>query len=435
MRNITRTFIVYGVFGLALFLQLAMVQVMGVQLSGSLLIPAIVLNGILLLVAVMMDPFGLLCVLLAWIPFRELVKFEIGIITFNPYTMGILVLGVYTLYLAAVGKKRLITSQVDWIILGLSVSYLVSTLHSETLVLSGFLAFHAIFIPVVSYFVFKFMVRTEQQFRQVVFFLVFGIVAFAVFALLQFNPSRRLLVASVPPISAAAMFTTTLIFIAGLSWWRKMPGFFALLASFAGLLSTYARGYLVLLLIIPFVIKYISKGKALRLMVVFLVVSLFGTLLVSYNQELFRPAAYDRTKERTFSRLTNINMWKGSIYGRAYVWADGFSEFLKRPLIGRGMYRPEEHNVRHNFHVEWLEYGGIIVYVLYCMVFITHFRRMRLLGRSDRYIRLSLTGIFLLLANGLTNSFTIGVSTYLGFILMGMNEARRSILLARETGA
>ena len=427
-----KTLFVYGSLSIILLVQFALISVMGLSPESDIGVALFIINGLLVLVAAMLDPQGLLCMLLAWIPFRHLLHFEVGIITFNPYTIGIILLAFMVILLSLIGRIKFPVGRLDVLIFLLSIAYLISTMFSETLQLSGFLAFHAIFIPVMSYIAIKGMVQTEAQYRKVMIFFVSGIVIYAIYCILQFDFGRRSVILAVPIISAAAMFVTASVIMLGLGWTRQLTGKLSVGAIMLAFLGTLSRGYLILLVVAPYFWQLIRRGKAKGLMIFLLVGSLIGTVFLAYNAEIFRPAGnYKKTEEQTIARITNINFWKLSIYGRAYVYKEGLEEFTQNPLFGKGMYRPIEHNVRHNFHVEWLEYGGIVVYVLYCLLFISHFAAMARYAREDRYVAVNLLIIFLILANGLTNSFTVGVATYYGFIFIALNEGRRMILRDR----
>jgi O-antigen ligase len=116
------------------------------------------------------------------------------------------------------------------------------------------------------------------------------------------------------------------------------------------------------------------------------------------------------------------------LYGRARLFAVGLEEFTKAPIFGNGLHRDVasfkgREVIWHNFHVEWLEYGGLIGYTLYVGLLVLHFRGVSRAARFHRALAVNLTVVFTILVNGLTNSFTAGISPVLGFLFMGLNRA------------
>lgn len=419
----SRILAVYGSFGLLLAAQIFVVDLLGMDVSG---IGAVIfgsLSAILLVLAFVVEPVGLLMLLIAWIPFQRLVEFELGIVTLNLYTAGMIGLLSVGLLIFEYRSQILRFSSTDWWIIALCASYSISTFTSDSLIVGGYLAFHALFIPVITYMVVKSYLAHEGLPARAAAFLIAGIILFAIYALSQFTMSQRIVVANVAPISAAALFVCGIVLLLGGSARKKWYFVVFALVLLGGLFSTFSRGYLVLILLTPFIFRYIRRGKSYKLMVFMLVGSFLLTIMLAYQPGLVGSAQIDRSEERTLARLTELDYWKYSLYGRGYTYRAGLESFPEHPFFGTGMYRSEDQNIRHNFHVEWLEYGGAVGFILYWGMFISHFKRMRLLATKEPLVAASMTMILTILLNGLTNSFTIGVSTYIAFLLMGLNEA------------
>ncbi|MGA7799798.1 MAG: hypothetical protein WCC36_03225, partial [Gammaproteobacteria bacterium] len=107
-------------------------------------------------------------------------------------------------------------------------------------------------------------------------------------------------------------------------------------------------------------------------------------------------------------------------------------DFANHPIFGTGIFRGDKAIVRHNFHVEWLEYAGLSGYILWIVLFLYHYRRFGELARKDRYVAANLLVILLILADGVTNPFTVGVMPVFAFLAMGLNEARRRLYVGAE---
>jgi len=218
------------------------------------------------------------------------------------------------------------------------------------------------------------------------------------------------------------------ILLVGLGLWRKPLGLIAGVCLVVGLATTFSRGYLLLLTAAPFVYAVVRRGHAGKLIVVMMAVSLLATIALVQSIDYFYVGNMDQTKEQSADRVTDLDYWRSSLYGRAQYYSLGLEEFKKSPVIGNGFHYgvttlSGRSVVWHNFHVEWLEYGGLLAYVLYAMLFVSHFFGM---GRPARHlpeVASNLTAIFVILVNGLMNSFTAGISPVLGFLFLGMNGA------------
>ncbi len=430
IRRSPNTFLIYGISGAVIALWWGGLYALGVagESNGRLMLGAVA--ALVLAMAMLRDPFGMLCLVVFSLPFSlGVLQVEIGVITLNPYTLGIMGAALLGGAGIASGIVRYRSAPEDLVVLLLAATFLVSTLLARDIIDAGFLAFHGIFIPVVTYFALKTLVRTPDQYRKVLVAFVAGATAFALYGLVKFaQDPERLYILNLPPISAAAVMTAALIVVAYSDWWRKPVGFFTALVLFAGLITTFSRGYLVLLLLTPAFFKLMRRGYAAKLMVAMLAASLLATLVFVTSYELFYAPVLDRAQEQSAERITDLQFWMSSLYGRARYYAIGLREFAKSPIFGNGFHRgfnsPEGRAVVwHNFHVEWLEYGGLFAYLLYVSLLILHFRGVSRAARSQRALAVNLTIVFTILLNGLMNSFTAGISPILGFLFMGLNRA------------
>ena len=124
----------------------------------------------------------------------------------------------------------------------------------------------------------------------------------------------------------------------------------------------------------------------------------------------------------------DINLWKEALYWRAFSYHEGIANFSSAPVFGVGLYKGEVYVTRHNFHVEWLEYGGIVGYLLYTGSFLLHFLSFSAYATFDRFIAINLLILLVILSNSFTNGFMHGIMPYIAFVIIGFNEARRKMI-------
>ena len=404
--------------------------------------PALAIVGVLaLLLAIALDLPGLLGILVMVMPFSlGIMQFELGIVTFNPYTLGIICLFILSAGKLISGRSRLRLTSQDALVAALSASFLASTVFAPDTIKAGFLAFHAIFIPIITYFAVKANIQSDDDYRKVEFFFLGGITMLALFALWVFfveSTQARLQIFGQSSISLAALFSVALILIIYGRLWRHWLGKLVVVVLALALFTTFARGFIVLILISPLFYALIRRGRGTALLTTMLVLSLIGTLLLAATPDFLNAdvTQSEQKSEQTIIRLTNPNLWINALRGRGALYNEGLSRFLESPLLGNGFSEPFDNRlgvrtpvVWHNFHVEWLEYGGLFGYLIYVALLLIHFSRYRQIARIDYATAVNLLIIFLLLTNGLTNSFTAGITPYLGFLFIALNDSRRSVL-------
>lgn len=390
------------------------------------------LGLILLILALFFDTFGLFCLVLAWLPFsRGILQFEIGIVTVNPYMLGMMGLALIVLGKILRGWRYGFNG-VDKVIVLICLTFLVSTLLSDSLLGSGYLAVHSIFVPFVSYFVVRGMVTTEKQYHQAQVFFLGGLTVFGAFSVYQFLATHeRVSILEMPFIDVGTFAIAAAVLLIFSRWWRSPSGIMATLIALVTLIASLSRMYLASFLLGKWLFGLISRGKSKLLVILMLAIFFLGTLLLSFNPEVFRPAKFDKAAEYSTERITSIDFWKWSIYGRALAYRDGLNAFFEHPLFGVGLrpgnvglYQGQGMVTRHNFIVEWLEYGGIVGMMLYSALLIFHFKSMEKLATSDRFIAANLLIIFIIMCNSITNGFMHGMMPYVAILLMGFNEAR-----------
>lgn len=430
-----KTLLIYGVYAVFAALLVGMGLEMGVnQREFAIYILPILL--ILALLPMAVDVVGSLCLVIAWLPFsRGVAQFELGVITLNPYIVGMTVFAIIIVVQSIFKKNSYSVSKTDFYIFLITVIYFISTVFSDDVIESGYLAFHAIFVPVVTYVACKGFIRTKGDSEKATNFLIVSIAVFSCMAVAQFAVTdQRVAMLGMPFIGVSTLCTIGLLLLMGVKRWKSPMWAAIAVVILLGLIVTFSRMYLVILLFAPWIYSWIKKGKSSRLISSIFLVTLIGTVVISINPEPFKPDRFDRSLERSFERITSLDFWKGSIYGRAYSYHAGLERFVESPLIGHGLKKGKNNITTHNFHVEWLEYSGLLGYILWVLLFYNHFRMMEGVAREDNYIAANLLGVVVILINSVTNGFMHGVMPTVAFMLIGFNEARFRILKISSRG-
>lgn len=374
----------------------------------------------------------MLCAVLAWLPFSVgAATFEVGFVTLTVFITGILFLVPMAIYRKFFGPYPFGLRPIDLQIILLCTSYLTSTLFARNPLGASYLAVHAILVPVASYYVIKALVETEEEYRQTITALTIGFSAFSMVALVAFIDSgmtMRVRVLSRDAIAVSTMSMAALVILFLFTTASRLIRGLGVLANLGGLVASMARSYLVLLFLAPGIWRIIRAGRGLLLIVIFLGVSLGGTIFLSSNSELMKAKGWNPGQENGLERLTNIEYWKEGLHSRLLTFRESLRHFEAAPIFGTGL-RPADElgSTVHNFHLEWLEYGGVVGYLLCAGILLSHFMSCQKIAVTDSWCAGNLAMMTLLFANGLTNGMMHGLMPYLFFILLGLNEARLNL--------
>jgi len=391
------------------------------------------------LFALVFDPQGLLYVLMAIFPLTDfpLFRFEIGVITFSPFSAGIMCLGVYGLFLVAMGKARLKLEGCDVAILLLCLHYLASTLLSNDIMRSGFLAFHALFIPVMIYLALRIHARTSEELDNCLLFLCIGATLFSVFGVIQaLSGIQRSQLLNIHPITQAALTYIPIVYLGFTGRARHPLVLLATAICAVSFMASLSRVFIACLLVSPLFYWLIRKGFARHLMLGLIAISLFLTLHFSFKipgktiQEIREYGnILDVHKElakfeKGPGRLVNFQHWAASMEMRFLAYRIGLEEFLDHPIMGTGLKPGDVMITQHNFHVEWLEYGGVIGYVLYASIFMCFFWQAGGAAMHDNATAIFALVIFVDLFNCLFNGIMHGFLPYIVFMILAFTRIR-----------
>ena len=385
---------------------------------------AIIVPG--MLVGLFSDVRGFACLALVWLPFsRGFLKYEVGVVTLDGYVVAMAVLALASLLAILTGRAKFRIGGTDLLIMFICSVYLCSTLLSTDVLESGYLAFHAIFVPVLSYFCVKTLANKEADYQRMVTAFIFGVTVFSLFVVYDFLlTDKRVETFQLPPISIGTLIISALFLLAGATWvkrgWKVIFGGILLL----GLFMTLTRVFLLLAVAGPLFYWAIRRGLGVLLMSTMFAVTFAGTIVLAYSGDTFRPpSSYNASKGNvTEGRLTNKNAWKEALYSRSEDDLEGLQLFRANPVVGTGLHRGM-FVTRHNIHVAWLQYGGVLGYVAYLWLFLGHYIRSRKNARAHPEMAAGLLVIFTILTNGVTNGFMHGFMPIVTFIVLGLNEA------------
>lgn len=364
--------------------------------------------------------------------------FEIGPVTFTLDMLGVLLGLPVILVYAFIKQNRVRFGILEFIILLVCFSYGASALLSERPIESGYLALHGIILPALSFFFIANGINTPNEYDVAFKLMITGIVAFSAFVTISFflaGMTKRVDVFSRDSIAAATFALVPILFCLYGGVLKSKLWILPFLVCVTAFFAALSRGYLVFFSISPILYYAIRRGKAFTIIFLFIVSTLAGTLLLAYNPGYVEPSGrYEPRYENTLARVTEIDYWKSSLYGRLRAFRKSLNSFEDSPILGVGLKRQRTWGAStiHNFHIEWLSYGGIVGYILFFLIFVAHFYKAGPFAKYDRFCAINLMTILIILGNALMNGFLHGVMPYMTFIIFGFNEARVHFLHANN---
>jgi hypothetical protein len=274
------------------------------------------------------------------------------------------------------------------------------------------------------------MIHTERQFRGALFALQIGLFLFSIATVLMFvQQGQRPFVFNIPPIGVATLCCMAIMqLMFGYVHWNALR-IITLLAACLAIVVTFSRVYL-LLTCLSFVVVRLTRSRwVVHMWLSTLGITLILTIMVTV---MINPRVLPtkvNVNVNTWERITDPDSYTRALSGRVYNYRAALKSFLKNPIFGTGIQTVEGTMITpHNFHVEWLAYGGMIGYAVYASVFLFHVVGIRREVRTDRWIVANLATVFIVLMNSLTNGFMHGIMPCIAFVLIGLNEARLNMV-------
>lgn len=382
---------------------------------------------------------GLFYASLVWLSFDRLYEVEIGVVSFTGFYLAIIVLSVLASIQVAIGRSRFRWTPVDSAIAAVGVLYLPSTLLSDDYMTAGFLAFRGIFIPVLTYFVAKALLQTDAQIRRAIFAYSAGLAVLSAVAVVQLvSTGERPIPLGQDPVSVASLAGLPLMIglFSGQQLANRRWRVLLVAAGGLGVMVSLTRAYWIFAVLSPFVFRLFRKRKAFQLTLGMFVVSLLATLVVTLSwSSYFGDARVNFHETRGIERILNWEHWRVSMDQRIqYMYKPSLESFLESPLLGNGLVVQEGvKTTTHNFHLEWLESGGMLGYLAFVSIYLLSFFGLsKDEAAHDRLLIAIGLATFALLLSGLTNGVMHSVIPICLMLNLGMASARSS---TRTSGA
>lgn len=364
-----------------------------------------------------------------WLPLDKVWVMDVGFMTITGYYILISALTIIQLAALLLGRARFKLDGVDLALAAVCVIYLCSTLLADDTRVAGLLAFNAIFIPTLTYFTAKSLLTDETALLRGIFSGAAGLAVLAIVGIGDFVATG----ARPTPLQQDGISMSTLavlplmvgLYAAKHIRMRSMRfGLVGLGVLTMGL--SLARVYWIFTALSPIVVRLFRKGSALYVAVVVLAASLVLTLLVTIGKVAIEPTAVKGRDDQGIERVLNLENWKAAIYNRVVsMYQPSLDTFMDKPFLGQGLFvHKYQATTTHNFHLEWLESGGVLGYLMFTALYVCHFARIARRAREDALLRAVGVGSLAILVNGLTNGIMHSVMPTCLMLCLGMASAR-----------
>ncbi|MCF8069450.1 MAG: hypothetical protein K9L30_12775 [Desulfobacterales bacterium] len=364
---------------------------------------------------------------------RLLPVFDVGGVTINLFVVYLFFVASVTIVRKVFLREQFGFGIVDLAISVMAFSFLFCMIFSDNIIHAGRISVHAIFVPSLIYATLKQIIRTDYVYFAVLKSVMWGYYFLSLSSIFNFlSTFSRPRPLGIHPIGAATLLFTGFA-IAGLIFQQEtIKRKISKILFFFGIVSLLARAYIVLLLVYQKLLELMKRGFAFWTIFFFMTISLLGTITIAYMPSVVAPEEDIRNDDEVgvFERLTNDDYWEYALMGRAFSYKEGLINFYKNKVWGIGIYRSERGMsvTRHNFHIEWLEYSGIVGYLSYLGVFLTYFWTIRNKAKSDSHIAVYSAAVLCILANSLTQGIMHGLMPHAVFMLMGLSASRIRII-------
>ena len=393
-----------------------------------LILPNVILLSILLII----NDVRLIGLLFVAYPFQfELPQATISIVTFNIYTIGIILLAVVAAARSILrgAREPYNADTLDVIILVLCVQFFFTTITAPDVKDAGYLAFHALFIPVLSYVVLKTRIRTYEAYNELMVVFIGALAVFSALCLKEFAHTHVRIWSPLEfPIAAATvLYWGVVILLYENVTQSKAIRWLLLLLFFSALAVTYARAYLLVAAVSPYLYRTIRRRKGRQVIGLLMVTGCALTLAATTVDSVLssKQDTQLRRQANSAARVLDSENYIESIARRGDLWHYGMEDFWRSPLIGTGYHSAVSGGriAYHNNYIEWLAYGGVLGFLLQVYIYTRQYRRFDRRSRGGKLIAANLTALTGVLANAFANGLTHGIMPTVAFMLLGLNEA------------
>jgi len=438
MRFINKTILLYF---LLIIVAIADLIVANFISGNQLLLPFLVINFLFFLTVAFYDANLCLNILIFVLPFKEIIlPYEIGIVTFDAFTAGIIALSFVYLIKLIFGAQFLKLTGTDiWIILFalFCLSFFVTSPHK---IQSGHVYFHTVFIPFITYLLIRLLITDERKYRSLKLHFISSVTIFAVFLILNYLQTHaRVYTLNINPLKGATFLIIAFFLTIN---FRKIKLTPILILHLFAFFVCFSRNLLVNLILSPIYYFILRRGYARGLVAfiaaaTFLVTLGFSTLITyqDYSKVKSKITRHYTQKQRakfeTYQRMVNPDHLKASAYGLAWMWKCEMENFYSHPVFGVGIgNKSTEAASSHNLHIQLLSYTGLLGYILFHLFLFSAFgyKKSEIENyhlRGD-YIFMCVTAVMIYL-NGMTNGLFHGDFNYVFFIVLSLMQNLKSI--------
>jgi O-antigen ligase len=179
------------------------------------------------------------------------------------------------------------------------------------------------------------------------------------------------------------------------------------MAGLIGVAVSLTRAYWLVVVFTPMFFWLFVRRKAFLVALGAILVSFVLTIGMSTTWSgVFSDARVDFSETRGVNRVLNFDHWRQSMDGRIrYMYRPSLDAFLEKPLFGNGlMVHKGMATTTHNFHLEWLESGGMFGYLAFAAGYLLHFAHLSRDRNATDTLQVSIgLATLALLLSGLTN--------------------------------
>lgn len=347
-------------------------------------------------------------------------KFEVSIVTFSVYTFFINVCFFYAVLKSLWSKGYFFISPILFMFL-VCMFYLLKLLFIDNFIQSGRLAFTGLYIPFISLVVVFIILDTPAKLMKGFCCFVSGISFYALYAIVETVFSfKRFEGIGVPAISSASYFIVGIL-CSSSSFRRRIVKATGVVLNILGLLATMSRVYMLTILFTKYLRRLAMRGKLTAAYTIFMISSLALTFILVYSHSIYSyKMSYEDIGKisKGVDRVGDFNYFMVSLAGRAYAYKSGLENFYDNPITGIGLQFGKYNITQHNLHIQFLESGGIVGYILYFMSLFLFFKVMdrNPVTRIESYVSIV---VFLIVINSLTNGIMHGTMPVIMMIMMG----------------
>ena len=260
------------------------------------------------------------------LPFKlVLFQHEVGIVNFDLYTAGIVLLSLVCVIKLFLGQIVYEIDSIDITLIIFNIICLTFFVTTTNIIRSGFIYSHTVFIPTLTYFIVRMLLNDEKKYSLFKFHFLLAITIMAIIGCIEFFQSGLRINSTIGSSIRSGFFFILAIFL--LISIHKKKYIIAGIINFCALLFGFSRIYLISFFISP-IFYFISKKGFARILFLFMAGStlLFtiGFASIASDREYKKVSREFQAEhrfmkmsdiEKTKERLTDISYFRLSLYG------------------------------------------------------------------------------------------------------------------------